>query len=105
MMKTVPKAIALTALTSTVAFAMPAKDQSIRIKTIENQAIVTVTENGVPVSDVKVKVKGNGTHYFTTGVKGSFMSANLLDNGRTFTFEIIDENGDVIREQRYLPSF
>ncbi|MCG9685751.1 hypothetical protein L1D13_02380 [Vibrio tubiashii] len=104
-MKTVLKAIALTALTSTVAFAMPAEDQSIRIKTIENQAIVTVTENGVPISDVKVKVKGNGTQHFTTGVKGTFMAANLLDHGRTFTFEIIDENGDVIREQRYLPSF
>ncbi|KLN66569.1 MULTISPECIES: hypothetical protein [Vibrio] len=104
-MRTILKAIALTALTSTVAFAMPAKEQSIRIKTIENQAIVTILEGGTPVSDVKVRVLGNGVKYFTTGEKGTFMAANLLDNGRTFTFEIIDDNGDIIREQRYLSSF
>jgi|GEM_PF-1767050 len=104
-MKTVLKAIALTALTSTAVFAMPANEQSIRIKTIENQAIVTVLDNGTPVSDVKVKVLGNGVKYYTTGEKGTFMAANLFDNGRTFTFEIIDDNGEIIREQRYLSSF
>lgn len=104
-MKTTIAALLLTALTSTVAVAMPANEQSIRIKTIENNAVVTVLENGQPVSNVQVKVKGNGTKYFTTGEKGTFMAANLLDNGRTFTFEIADENGVTIREQRYLSAF
>ncbi|AIW16655.1 hypothetical protein LYZ37_21000 [Vibrio tubiashii] len=104
-MKTAITTLIIAALTSTMASAMPAKDQSIRIKTFENQAVVTVLENGSPVSDVKVKVKGNGTQYFTTGEKGTFMAANLLDHGRSFTFEIEDENGVAVREQRYLTSF
>ncbi|MGF1753840.1 hypothetical protein L4C33_09605 [Vibrio makurazakiensis] len=104
-MKTVLKAIALTALTSTLAYAMPASDYTIRVNADRNRADVTVLKSGQPVSDVAVKVIGNGTQTFVTGSKGTFMAANLLDNGRTFTFELIDENGNKIREQRYLSSF
>ncbi|EGA71239.1 hypothetical protein VISI1226_04452 [Vibrio sinaloensis DSM 21326] len=101
-MKTTIATLLLTALTSTMAAAMPAGEQSIRIKTIENHAIVTVLQDGKPVSDVQVKVKGHGTKYFTTGEKGTFMAANQFDNGRTFTFEITDENGVTIRKHQYL---
>jgi len=104
-MKTVLKAIALTALTSTIAYAMPASDYSIRVNADRNRADVTVLKSGEPASDVSVKVIGNGTKTYVTGSKGTFMAANLFDNGRSFTFEITDENGQVVREQRYLTSF
>lgn len=104
-MRTVLKAVALTALTSTIAFAMPASDYSIRVKADRNHADVTVLKDGEPVSGVPVKVVGNGTKTYVTGSKGTFMAANLFDNGRSFTFEVKDENGKVVREQRYLSSF
>lgn len=104
-MKTLIKAIAFTALTSTLAYAMPASDYTIRVNADRNRADVTVLKSGEPVSDVAVKVIGNGTKHYVTGSKGSFMAANLFDNGRSFTFEIVDENGTVVREQRYLSSF
>lgn len=104
-MNALTKIIALTALTSTVAFAMPASDYSIRVKADRNHADVTLLKAGQPVSGESVKVVGNGTKTYVTGEKGTFVAANLLDNGRTFTFEYTDENGQVIREQRYLTSF
>lgn len=104
-MKTVLQAIVLTALTSTLAYAMPASDYTIRVKADRNHADVTVLQSGQPVSDVSVKVIGNGTKTYVTGSKGTFVAANLFDNGRTFTFEVTDENGTVVREQRYLSSF
>lgn len=104
-MKKTIAALLLTAFTSTAAMAMTASEQSIRVKADRNAATVTVLENGKPVSDVKVKVVGNGTKYYTTGEKGTFVAANLFDNGRTFTFVIEDESGVVAREQRYLTSF
>lgn len=104
-MKTVLKAIALTALTSTIAYAMPASDYSIRVNADRNRADVTVLKAGEPAKDVSVKVIGNGTKTYVTGSKGTFMAVNHFDNGRSFTFEITDENGQVVREQRYLSSF
>ncbi|KGY13166.1 hypothetical protein NM22_06705 [Vibrio tubiashii] len=104
-MKTAITTLLIAALSSTIAMAAPHQDKTIEIKTIKNQAIVTVLENGNPASGVKVKVKGNGTQYFTTGEKGTFMAANLLDHGSSFTFEIEGENGETIREQRFLTSF
>jgi len=101
-MKTAITTLLIAALSSTMAMAAPKQDKTIEIKTIENQAIVTVLENGNPVSGVKVKVKGNGTQYFTTGVKGTFMAANQLNHGSSFTFEIEDEDGTIVRTQRYL---
>ena len=104
-MKTLIKAIAFTALTSTLAYAMPASDYTIRVNADRNRADVTILKSGEPASDVAVKVIGNGTKTFVTGSNGTFMAANLFDNGRSFTFEIVDENGAVVREQRYLSSF
>ncbi|WP_391091777.1 hypothetical protein [Vibrio sp. NH-UV-68] len=104
-MKTTITTLLIAALSSSMAFAMPTEKHSISITTFQNQAVVTVYENGKPASNVTVKVKGNGTRYYTTGEKGTFMAANLQDNGRTFTFEIEDKNGVEVREQRFLSAF
>ncbi|MEH0665976.1 hypothetical protein H4F18_07105 [Vibrio scophthalmi] len=102
-MKKVLSVLALTTLTSSMAFA--ASDYTLNVESNNNQAKVTVLKDGQAVSNVPVKVVGNGTKTYVSGSKGTFVAANLFDNGRTFTFELVDDNGEVVREQRYLTSF
>lgn len=101
-MKTIITTLALSLVTATSAFAADSHNYTLDVATANHGAIVTVFDNGQPVSGVDVTVRGNGVKHFVSGSKGTFYAANLFDNGRTFTFEIIDGDKTLAKEQRYL---
>lgn len=75
-MKKVLSVLALTTLTSSMAFA--ASDYTLNVEPNNNQAKVTVLKDGQPVSNVPVKVVGNGTKTHISGSKRHLRCGKLV---------------------------
>ncbi|WP_367989673.1 hypothetical protein AB2S62_20895 [Vibrio sp. NTOU-M3] len=101
-MKNVISTLTLAALSSAFAFSASASDLELKINTFDSSARATVLKDGQPVSGVPVKVTGSGTQTYTTSESGYVNVYNLRNNGRTFTFEITDDEGNTITERRFV---
>jgi uncharacterized membrane protein len=70
--------------------------------TLSNTATIRITENGKPVSDFPITIKGHGTDVFKTSDNGAVVITNYDDVPTTYTFSITEPNGDVISSKRLL---
>ncbi|ASA57991.1 hypothetical protein BSQ33_20005 [Vibrio gazogenes] len=73
------------------------------IYTLPDQAIVKVTENGQPVSQVPVEVDGGSQHQtLMTSEHGTVIVENNENHSRSFKISVNEPNGEKIVTHRFI---
>lgn len=106
-MKNVLTATAL--LVGTIAsanvFASTAQSYDVNIFNLDNEAVVKVTNDGQPVSNVPVQATGIAVNQtLTTSQSGTVFVKNTADTGKSLKISIQEPNGQEFATQRYLAS-
>ncbi|MBF9003372.1 hypothetical protein [Vibrio nitrifigilis] len=103
-MKTLTTAFAIAALSTT--FAASAADLQLHVFSHNNNATLTVTKDGQPVSGYPVSVQGASTlttnGNIETAENGSVSVKNLSNQPQSVKFTVTDDNGNNIVAKRFL---
>ncbi|MGO2508324.1 Ig-like domain-containing protein [Vibrio hibernica] len=95
-MKKLLTAIAITTLFSSAAMAASSSDVTLQVSQRYNNAIVTVEQDGQPLTDYPVTIDGMGSRQVMTNDHGQLHFANHYNNVQSYTFTINDQNGNAI---------
>jgi uncharacterized membrane protein len=95
-------AAAIATLSSLISLNAFAAEPQIKmsVMTMSNTATIRITENGKPVNDFPITIKGHGTDVYKTSHNGSVVITNYYDVPTTYTFSITEPNGNVISSKR-----
>jgi hypothetical protein len=103
-MKTILSTIALTMMATTLSSNVFASDNQYKMEiyTLSNSAVVKITQDGVPVSNVPVEVKGLTTRTMTTSEHGTITVKNNSNYAHSFRISVTEPNGKVISTERFI---
>jgi hypothetical protein len=96
-------AIAATVLSANVFAAEP--QYKVDVFTLSDSAIVKVTQNGQPVANVPVEVKGFNTHTMKTSESGTAIVRNVDNAAHSLKIKVTEPNGEVFETQRFIAEY
>jgi hypothetical protein len=101
LLSTASLALFATVLSANVFAADP--QYKLNVFTFSDTAMVKVTQDGQPVSDVPVQVKGFDTRTMNTSKDGIVLVKNYDNSAHSLKISVTEPNGQVISTKRFIP--
>lgn len=96
-------ALLVGSIASANVFASASQSYDVNIFNLDNEAVVKITNDGQPVSNVPVHITGISVDQtLTTSKSGTAFVRNYADNGKSLTISIVEPNGQEFTTQRYI---
>lgn len=97
--------IILTAATfSGAALADYNQDIRLNVVPVNGGAWVSVEKGGAPQPGLDIKVEGARQEHYTTTESGRVFVQSASEGSRSLSFEVTDENGNMVSTKRFIPS-
>ncbi len=84
-------------------FAATSQPYNVKVFNLDNEAVVKVTDNGQPVSNVPVHVTGTAVNQtLTTSKSGTVFVRNTANTSESLKISVQEPNGQAFTTQRFL---
>jgi hypothetical protein len=96
-------ALLIGTIASANVLAATAQPYNVKIFNLENEAVVKVTDQGQPVSNVAVHVTGTALDQtYTTSKSGTVFVKNYTDNAQSLKISVQEPNGQAFTTERFV---